>query len=494
MELGSGVKVSHADTYPHTPYGWAWANGKNVATTGLTDYNQQALTGTQRRVRGDIANATRRADATTNSAVAGDPLAPNEVGNFTGWKHGQDVNQSGVHTDVWFQGISGNWFWAGSFTDQGTHDLKDLNPVAPTDPKVRVVLSSAPANKRTQPTSTSSSPGEAAAGSKITMTGFAVGQTVNGINVWFTDGTVWYWSGGFTSQSTASLTDLSSTVSPPPAQIVPTSYGIDINGDKLGIDFAKAKADGVQFVIVKAGGHNTSKQTISSEYPTLIDGARAQSLPVGHYFVTGVGDPDDEAEFFVKNLHGYNVETDILALDNELFNKGPNGDQNVNTAFWEDDQVTAFFTRVHELTGHPYSRMWHYTNDVERTKHDWTKSNALGVRPWVAGYGSNPADQTPQAKPVSKDWYVAQFSSAQKLDAYNGLLDGNWSEHSVEELFAKGEVGTPNTPGDGGNTDPGDGGTTNPPTDDGNTPPNWFVSFLNAIINAIKSWLGVKSS
>jgi hypothetical protein len=38
-ELGNGVKLSHADSYPHTAYGWSWTNGANVATTGLTDYN-----------------------------------------------------------------------------------------------------------------------------------------------------------------------------------------------------------------------------------------------------------------------------------------------------------------------------------------------------------------------------------------------------------------------------------------------------------------------
>jgi hypothetical protein len=36
-ELGNGVKLSHADTYPHRAYGWSHTNGANRPTSGLTE-------------------------------------------------------------------------------------------------------------------------------------------------------------------------------------------------------------------------------------------------------------------------------------------------------------------------------------------------------------------------------------------------------------------------------------------------------------------------
>lgn len=67
----------------------------------------------------------RREAASTQSARLEGDLEPNEVGNFIGWSRGESVNGN----DVWFMGISGNWFWSGAFTSQSTDGLADLNTV-----------------------------------------------------------------------------------------------------------------------------------------------------------------------------------------------------------------------------------------------------------------------------------------------------------------------------------------------------------------------------
>lgn len=83
--------------------------------------------GTQRQV--GPTDARRRAQPTTQSESKDGPLAPGVIGNFDGWRHGESVSGN----DVWFRGISGDWFWSGAFTDTGTHDLADLNDrTAPT--------------------------------------------------------------------------------------------------------------------------------------------------------------------------------------------------------------------------------------------------------------------------------------------------------------------------------------------------------------------------
>ena len=86
------------------------------------------VTGTQRVAGPNGAN--RRAAPTTDSEILEPHLEAGEVGNFVNFIHGQDPYGSG--NDVWFQGISGNWFYSGAFTDAGTHDLNDVTVYAPT--------------------------------------------------------------------------------------------------------------------------------------------------------------------------------------------------------------------------------------------------------------------------------------------------------------------------------------------------------------------------
>jgi hypothetical protein len=96
----------------------------------LRPINQEAiapapvvLTPTQRQA-GPQGVFRREAPTTQSARLEGD-LEPNEVGNFIGWSHGESINGN----DVWFMGISGNWFWSGAFTSQSVDSLTDLNAV-----------------------------------------------------------------------------------------------------------------------------------------------------------------------------------------------------------------------------------------------------------------------------------------------------------------------------------------------------------------------------
>ena len=97
------------------------------------------LAGNQRQAGPEGAN--RREAPTTESAILEPHLEAGEIGNFVNWIHGQDPYGNG--NDVWFQGVSGNWFYSGAFTDAGTHDLADANsypaPVEPTPEPTPVV-------------------------------------------------------------------------------------------------------------------------------------------------------------------------------------------------------------------------------------------------------------------------------------------------------------------------------------------------------------------
>ncbi|MGN6324506.1 hypothetical protein [Pseudolysinimonas sp.] len=465
-ELGNGVKLSHADTYPHKFKGWSYANGKNRATSGLTDYNAQPLQGNQ-RVAVSPLGANGREDATSQSALKGGVLA-GKVGNFDGWKHGESVNGN----DIWFHGaISGAWFWSGGFTDTAVHDLTDMNPVV-IDPKARMVRGSTSANARLDPSTQQPGQGTGLLPNRVVdMVAFAHGQKVSNVNVpdgtdiWYFDGTYWYWAGGFTTIDTSGLVDRSAEFTPPPA-IVMASFGIDLDSSRADFDFAKAKAEGVDWVGIKMGGHNTSKQAIESHYGAMVDAAHAAGHRVLHYYVSGKGDPVDEAKFVAANLHGFALDSDGIMADNEQFGHGPNGDQNVNSTIWDDDFLATFFMELRLLTRAPYTRMVHNFNEQVHSTMDYSKTESLGVQNGPANYYSNPTTRVAQNVPtLTKTWWATQFSSQQTVAGVSPV-DGWWSDKTVDQLFARGDVLEDSTEP----TQPTDGGTTTPPTTGGDTP------------------------
>jgi hypothetical protein len=91
-----------------------------------------ALAATQRQA-GPEGVFRREAPSTQSARLEGD-LEANEVGNFVNWTHGENVNGN----DVWFQGVSGNWFWSGAFTSQSVDGLVDVTP-APPAPEVPII-------------------------------------------------------------------------------------------------------------------------------------------------------------------------------------------------------------------------------------------------------------------------------------------------------------------------------------------------------------------
>ena len=167
----------------------------------------------QRQVGSEPVN--RRLDPNTSRAPIPEQLMPGEVGNFTGWIRGENVSGN----DVWFRGISGNWFWSGGFTSQSTDGLEDLNPKAqPTKPNQRQVAGTDAVRRRREATTSSQSVEPLiAANTVVNVIGWINGEAVNGNPVWFKaeDG-FFSWSGAFTSQSTEGITDLNAKPEPAP--------------------------------------------------------------------------------------------------------------------------------------------------------------------------------------------------------------------------------------------------------------------------------------
>jgi hypothetical protein len=175
-----------------------------------------ALLGTQRQVV-STASANGRAEPSSKSALAGEPLAPNTVGNFTGWIHGESVEGN----DVWFLGTSGRWFWSGGFVGgPNTAGLADMNPQTPTiGPTQRQVVATASSNGRAQPTSQAALVGDPLAPNTVAnFDGWARGEKVEGNDTWFHGAFSdrWFWSGGYTDHGIHDLADMNSVTPEPP--------------------------------------------------------------------------------------------------------------------------------------------------------------------------------------------------------------------------------------------------------------------------------------
>lgn len=162
---------------------------------------------TQRKVGANPVK--RRADATTQSAEKQPPLDPHGVANFNGWKNGEPINDGISNTDVWFRGISGDWFWSGGFTSQSTAGLTNLNPVAPPAIKANQrQVDPVPVNVRASANAGASLSGSLAANAIVTPEGWVTGQSVQGIAVWYKVQGGYAWAGGFTKEDTGGLIDL----------------------------------------------------------------------------------------------------------------------------------------------------------------------------------------------------------------------------------------------------------------------------------------------
>lgn len=244
------------------------------------------------------------------------------------------------------------------------------------------------------------------------------------------------------------------TTSPTPEPPTPDtgiykSFGIDVATTQKDINLSKAKAEGVQFVIVKMGGLNVSPQYVAPYYKKQVDATREQGLYLGHYYLigqpknaSGVEDafysPEQQADYFVDNLYNFDVNQDVLALDNERLD--------ANGAFWEQDKVVRFIDQLIKRTGISASRIWVYAGAADWRGHQpWDKVEAKGVKIWWAAYGSYPTGHLPDHEASLQgsvtEAHIHQYSSKAFVAGYS--LDGNVSKYTVDQLFAKGTVVTP---------------------------------------------------
>lgn len=142
-------------------------------------------------------------------------IQPNTIETFTGYVIGESI--SGIN--VWYKDAQG-YAWAGGFTSQSVSGLTNLTPKppAPSLAANQRKVGADNTNMRTEASTASTSKvvGVIPAGSVATFTGYVIGQPISGINIWYKHPNGYAWAGGFTSQATTGLTNLTPAPAPAP--------------------------------------------------------------------------------------------------------------------------------------------------------------------------------------------------------------------------------------------------------------------------------------
>lgn len=209
------------------------------------------------------------------------------------------------------------------------------------------------------------------------------------------------------------------------------TFGIDISRHQGDFNLTQAKAEGVQFVIIKAGGGDDGLYK-DSQFENNYAKAKKNEIPCGSYFFGAaltVERAKEEADKFLSLLSGkqfempvyYDVEGRMLDLDKNLLT-------DIILAFCERVESAGYFTGIY---GNPYSfntriddnRISHFCHWVAY----WAKSKpilASGMEVGIWQYGGETnyiRDNKIAGKVCDQNYCYVDYESAIKRLGLNGF-------------------------------------------------------------------------
>ena len=194
--------------------------------------------------------------------------------------------------------------------------------------------------------------------------------------------------------------------------------GIDISRWQGNIDFAKVKASGIDFVIIKAGGSDAGFYTDKNFLQNVI-GAVSVGLHVGAYYFVGKNckssaDGLADAQRFEQIIKDVKLDYPVY-IDYEA--------PNATNKQGNTDAVNAFCAYM-EACGY-YAGI--YASDISGFKDRLYLNQLNRYDKWVARYGSEP-------KYVSK-WGIWQSSSKGNISGISGHVDIDYSKHDYASII-----------------------------------------------------------
>lgn len=182
--------------------------------------------------------------------------------------------------------------------------------------------------------------------------------------------------------------------------------GIDIshwNGD---IDFNKVKADGYEFVIIKAGGSDRGFYT-DPKFKENYEKAKAAGLFVGAYYfvgkkfygnLAGIADGKRFADILKGMQFEYPVYLDVETTDARYKELATDA----AIAFCKTLENAGYYVGI-------------YASDISGFKEKLNHDRLIAYAHWVARYGKNPD--------TCKEGVILQYSSKGAVDGIVGSVD-----------------------------------------------------------------------
>ncbi len=195
--------------------------------------------------------------------------------------------------------------------------------------------------------------------------------------------------------------------------------GIDVSYHQGTIDWAKVKAAGVQFVILRLGyrGYGTGTLNLDKKFRTYAQGATDAGLPIGLYFYTeAISETEarEEANFCIEQAKDFKI-TMPVAYD---FEPATNKNGRLLKANLSKSKATnlcrAFCTAIKEAGYTPMI----YSNKSDLNNRIDGASLGKEYKIWLANYTTKTT--------YAGDYEYWQYSSSGKVNGISGEVDCNF--------------------------------------------------------------------
>lgn len=187
--------------------------------------------------------------------------------------------------------------------------------------------------------------------------------------------------------------------------------GIDVSYANGVIDWAKIKAAGISFAIIRAG---YGRYQVDSQFSANIKGALAQGIPVGIYwfsYALDAASARQEAKKCMETIKGYEIKLPVF-YDFEYDTIRYAKEQGVTLGKTEYNQFARAF--LEEIRAGGYTPGIYYNLDYYRTMVD--SSVLAGYTVWYAQYASSPNHS---------GYDIWQYSGSGTIAGLSGKFDMN---------------------------------------------------------------------
>jgi GH25 family lysozyme M1 (1,4-beta-N-acetylmuramidase) len=220
-------------------------------------------------------------------------------------------------------------------------------------------------------------------------------------------------------------------------------HGIDVSVWQGNIDWAKVKADGIDYAFIRVGyrGYGSagtlSEATIDTKYTTNMENAIAAGIRVGVYIFSQaitVEEAQEEAQYILEHLEGYDVSMPLI-MDYEYASDSSTGGRLKSAKLSKDEATKICMAFCETISAAGYTPMVYANPDMFQNQLNASTISEKYLI-WLANYTTNTS--------YSGDFTFWQYASTGKVNGISGNVDMNFYYASETDNFTpnKTSIGT----------------------------------------------------